>query len=116
MKKNKEKIAVPKRVYISGRISGRNINEAKEEFSKAKTLLILIGFDAINPLDLPHKENSTWEDYMIIDIKELFTCDYIVMLHEWWMSKGAKLEYVIAKELGIPVFFSVEELHFSVRE
>lgn len=36
-------------------------------------------------------------------IENLMNCDAIYLLYDWRMSKGAVLEYAIAKELGLKI-------------
>jgi hypothetical protein len=46
-------------------------------------------------------ENGSWEDYMKRDLVLLLRCDYIYLLDGWEYSKGARLEYNIACDVGI---------------
>ncbi len=89
-------------VYISGQITGLDIEEAKSNFKQAQNKLHKLGFQTINPFDIiPYHPDTTWEEYMIADIRELFKCDAIYMLHNWEKSKGAKIEKAIAEEMGL---------------
>ena len=47
--------------------------------------------------------------YMRMDIKNILNADGIVMLDGWQHSKGAKLEFAIAKELDLEIFRWDEE-------
>jgi hypothetical protein len=96
------------KVYVSGKITGCQAKEVKKKFSCASDLLKLKGYIPVNPLDLPIPKPISWEDFMINDIKHLFLCDGIYMLKDWGQSKGARIEYAIAKELGIKIFFEGE--------
>ena len=42
---------------------------------------------------------------MRVDIGLLLDCDYIYMLQDWELSKGAKLELDVASSCGIKVLF-----------
>jgi hypothetical protein len=56
-------------------------------------------------MKIDHKENADWYDFMERDIAALLRCDGIFMLKNWGDSKGARLEYTVAKELNIPIIF-----------
>jgi hypothetical protein len=45
---------------------------------------------------------------MLEDIKNLFYCDSIFMLHNWVESKGARIEHFIATEMEIKIFYQTE--------
>ena len=94
---NKDK---PK-VYISGPITGRDLTECKVDFNSAELWLTGLGYDVINPMSYDTIEDGTWEDYMKKDLKMLLDCDYIYMLDGWEKSRGARLEYNVACDVGI---------------
>jgi hypothetical protein len=63
----------------------------------------------VNPIYVsPYEKDKQWADYMADDIKALFECDAIYMLSDWGQSKGARVEYAIAKELGLIVIHEAE--------
>jgi len=94
------------KVYISGKITGLDIKDVEDKFNKQKKVLGKQGYEPLSPLDIsPFSVDKTWEDYMIDDIKVLFECDAIFMLSDWGLSKGARIEYQIAKELGLEIMF-----------
>ena len=88
------------RVYISGKISGTNIEDARDDFELAEIQLQKMGHDVINPFKIKHPENDFWEGYMKRDIIELMKCDAIYPLKGWQNSRGAKIEVQLAKELN----------------
>lgn len=102
-----------KSVYISGAISG--VENWQENFIEAEKKLETMQFSVIvNPLAIAKQIDSifscsgkkpTYADYMKADIKELIKCDCICMLPNWKTSKGAKLEYRIAKALDMQIIF-----------
>ena len=62
------------------------------------------GWEVVNPAenfggqtDLPR------ETYLRADVALLVTCNAIAMLGGWEDSQGAKLEYLLARELGMPI-------------
>jgi hypothetical protein len=95
------------KIYISGQITGLDLDEARQHFNSAESQLTTVGHEVINPMSLvPYQEHLTWKDYMIEDIKALFECDAIFMLDNWRHSRGAKIEHDIAQGLGIKVYYS----------
>jgi len=95
------------RVYLSGPISGRPIDEVRRAFNRGEEkaerqigrLFEGVEIVAINPLkkDLPYE--APWEEHMAEDIKLLAACDAVLMLEGWHTSKGARIERYIANTL-----------------
>ncbi len=50
-------------------------------------------------------DEAHWRAHMRADIALLLACDYIYMLKDWELSKGAKLELDVASSCGIKVLF-----------
>ena len=96
---------VSPKIYISGQITGLDIQEASDIFQMAEFHLKNLGWSPINPMTIKHDHDQSWESYMREDIKELMDCDAIFMLPNWTISKGAKVEHDIAKSLNIPIFY-----------
>ena len=90
------------KIYISGPITGmKNLN--RESFTKAEELFSgICGVHTVNPFNIQSNDKS-WCGYMKADIAELIQCDYIAMLPGWWHSKGAVVEILLAKILGIKI-------------
>jgi hypothetical protein len=94
------------KIYISGKITGLPMEEVIEKFNNCEKQLQEEGFITFNPIKIsPYSEEKTWEDYMVSDIEALFKCDAIYMMLDWGQSKGARIEYQIAKEMGIQIYF-----------
>lgn len=97
------------KVYISGKISGLDIEEAKALFLKSEKTIVQMGHTPINPFKLVQwTPSKTWEDFMVEDMALLFTCQAIYMQSNWGQSKGARIEYAVAKEMGLMIFFEGE--------
>ena len=103
-----------KKVYISGAIAHHDLGERKAAFADAEKVLKRMGFDPVNPFKngLPEEahwreEEAHWREHMRADIALLLGCDYIYMLKDWELSKGAKLELDVASSCGIKVLFEV---------
>lgn len=91
------------RAYIAGKISGLPLESARAKFSKYADCFRSIGFDVVNPMELPHNHPDVWEDYMAEDILAMLTCNVLVLLPCWQDSPGARLEYAIARAAGLRV-------------
>lgn len=100
-----------KKVYISGKITGEDIHRVIKKFHNAARKLRLLGFEPISPLDNGLPFPAAWEDHMGEDVKLLLKSDAIYLLPDYGNSKGAQLELVIAKTLGMPVFFEIPADH-----
>lgn len=99
-----------KKVYISGPITGLPMCEVKDNFMKVEKEIKDFGHKPINPLKVsPFSTRKTYKDYLIDDIEALIRCDAIYLMPGWKKSKGANLEFVIAKELGLDIFFIANE-------
>lgn len=94
------------KIYVSGKISGLPIEEAKQRFANSQALLESIGFEVVNPLEFGLcDEKASWESHKVKDIELLFGCDAIYMMDNWTGSTGAGIEYDIAFRLGKDIWF-----------
>ena len=88
------------RVYISGKITGRE-PEARLEFQDAERRLVMQGHVAVNPFRNGLTDEDAWERHLAVDIVHLMECDAILQLPGWEDSRGARLEYEIAVLRGM---------------
>ena len=93
------------RIYISGAISGRLPEDVCEDFERAEACLWALGWEVVNPLANGLTEAHTWEEHMRADLRLLLDCDRIAMLPGWARSRGASLEWRVARELGMPIIY-----------
>lgn len=77
------------KVYISGAIAHYDMDERKEAFSRAEEELKAQGYDPVNPFRNGLPDEAHWRAHMRADIALLLACDYIYMLKDWELSKGA---------------------------
>jgi hypothetical protein len=99
------------KIYISGPITGM-VNLNREAFFRAEVHIVatLLGY----PLN-PHRigaclpESATWLDFMRVDIAAMMEAESVYMLRGWWKSRGARIEWILAKLLGIPVVYEKKE-------
>jgi len=95
------------RVYISGPITGKpNLN--KDAFQYTERKLMFCGYKTVNPHTICFgvQPGSPWTDYMRVCIEHLARCEAIYMLPGWMFSRGAVVEWMIAKILGIKILRS----------
>lgn len=104
----------PLAIYISGGITG--VKNWQDIFMAAEKDLILrlhARLFIFNPVKIAKDLESSFKvnigktpgytDYMREDIKILARCNTICMLPGWKRSKGARLEYRIAKVLNMQI-------------
>lgn len=92
------------RIYISGQITGLKLEDARALFERAEILLQERGYIPVNPMKLnPHTDGKTWKEYMLDDLNALFDCEAIYLLDNWQGSKGARIEYQVAKEMDMVI-------------
>lgn len=90
--------------YISGPITKNK--DYVEDFERAKRRLRNQGIAVINPVDYAQiAPGKSWEHYMRHDLQSLSIADGIYMLRGWRHSKGARLEYKIAKALKLEILY-----------
>lgn len=95
------------KIYISGKITGIDVQVAQEYFETVEKELVKAGHTPINPMKLvPYHPDLTWLDYMKEDLAALLACDAILMLDNWTDSKGARVEHAVAKEFGLQLYYS----------
>jgi len=107
-----------KLIYVAGKYlddyenptrAGTDANIAIAEEHSIK--LIRKGWAVITP----HKNTAgyeryedgdaiTWQTWLDIDFEIVRRCDAIYMLPNWEISKGAKMELELAKELGLEIW------------
>lgn len=93
------------RIYISGPISGHDINERRAEFQRVSYEMICRGYEPVNPMENGLPPEATTREHMKRDIELIMTCDCIYMMRRWTHSKGCKVEFDVATSIGLPVFF-----------
>lgn len=88
------------RLYLAGPMTGYpELNFPLFHAEAAR--LRAIGFDVVNPAEINVDPKMGWSTCMRRDIVELVTCNVIAMLPGWEKSRGARLEYLVATELGM---------------
>ena len=92
------------KIYLSGGISGRLLEEVKREFLNKEIELEENGYEVLNPFRNGLDANAPYFEHMLKDIEMLFQADAIYMLRDWNLSDGARVEHFIANTYKKKVF------------
>lgn len=98
------------RIYLSGKITGREKEDYTRQFARAESFYKTGGFDVVNPVKIGEEvlkinPKAEWQDFMIRDLEALRTCTHIALLEGWEESKGAKMEKAEAEKLGLEIMY-----------
>ena len=98
------------RIYLSGKITGREKADYTMQFARAEQFYKTSGFEVINPVKIGEallslNPKAEYEDFMIRDLEALSTCTHIAMLEGWEDSKGARREKAEAEKLGLEIMY-----------
>jgi hypothetical protein len=97
------------RIYISGPISGYNLDERREAFKKVQTMLEADGWTVFNPMENGLPADAETHQHMHRDLAVLTTEEIpfraIYMMERWAHSAGCKLEFDVATAIGLDVVF-----------
>ena len=115
------------KLYLSGSISGRNLEEAKKQFNEAHTTLEALDYEVYNPLELVNNiahfhtldKHEQWTRAMREDIRVLKDCDILISLpHKDIESKGAEIEEMVAMKYGIPIvhYDTLKQCKFNINK
>ncbi|OYO27917.1 DUF4406 domain-containing protein [Janthinobacterium sp. PC23-8] len=91
------------RIYIAGPMTGRS-QFNYPAFHQAATLLRAAGHVVINPAENPAPACGSWIGYMRMSVAQVASVDCLVMLPGWPRSKGARIEFILAKLLGLDTY------------
>lgn len=106
-----------KRIYVAGSYGADNVITVLNNIhrgTKTSVELLKMGLIPFCPW-LDHQfqfydTTLTVEDYYRYSIAWLEVSDAVLVLPDWKNSQGTQKELARAKELGIPIFFSKEDL------
>lgn len=89
-------------IYLSGKMTGMpDFNYPA--FNEAADNLRARGHTVMNPAENPVPACGSWEGYMRNAIAQVVQADTIVLLPGWASSRGAVVEYELARTLKIAV-------------
>ena len=99
------------KIYISLPISGRKMDEVRNDSENAKAKIEELGHVPVSPLDVSPNPDAPYSEHIGKDISALLECDAIVLLKGFDVSRGCLLEREAAliyekqifywKELGL---------------
>lgn len=94
------------RIYISGPMSGHDLEDIQERFGRAERMLSKQGRTIINPA-LISGYGFEWGTYMTIAYAILHKekIDFMYMLKGWEQSNGCQIEHELAQEEGIKIIY-----------
>lgn len=91
-----------KRIYIAGPMTGLpDLNYPA--FNALAADLRQQGYHVENPAENPKPACGSWAGYMRMAVRQLATCDFVVVLDGWHNSRGARIEVDLAVGLQMPV-------------
>jgi len=104
------------RIYVAGKYSADNVIEVLHnirEGTKVSAKLIKMGHSPFCPF-LDHQfsfyEDISVPEYYKYSIDFLKVCEAMLVLKGYETSKGTLKEIEIAEEMGIPIYYSLEEI------
>ena len=117
-------------VYLAGPMT-RRVEYNKTEFNRAaKAIVELVpelhvvtpfsannivwqlreGRDFIPATDACEYGDEAMREILFEDFRILFRASRIFLMHDWYLSRGATIEAIIAGALGIPLYILTEDL------
>lgn len=94
-----------KKVYISGPISGHNIEDRRKAFEEVAVMLDKKGYLPINPMWNGLAADAPSIHHMRKDLKFLNYCDAIYLMKGWNHSAGCHTEVMNATAIGLTFMF-----------
>jgi|SRR5579872_6092898 len=101
------------KVYIAGPMTGKPHHNFPA-FDAAKQQLEALGYDVVSPADIDRRFGLTGDEYqgqlppgiyqqiMLVELYEILSCDFIVLIEGWEESKGADVELRWSRIWKIP--------------
>lgn len=110
------------KIYISGKITGLDVDIYTKKFQKAEDSLIAAGVpqeDIINPCKLGIPVEASWEEAKEKCLTALLPCTAIYMLSDWINSRGAKWELVASTRQQKHIYFEsngdIHLIHYKLK-
>lgn len=97
------------KIFISGRVSGIKYKTAKYNFLRAEKYWSRKGYQVVNPTKLCN-ENWSWIRCMIVCLWNLAKCRYVYFMPNYTYSRGAKIEFKVAKLLNKIIYLNTNKL------
>ncbi len=94
-------------LYVSGPMTGYEGSNF-DAFDAVAARLERLGYSVLSPAQegdlVEGKSTRTRAEFMRRDIDWVLQADGVVVLDSWEMSRGARLEVNVAREIGLPIF------------
>ncbi len=108
-------------VYVAGPYRGDSAWDIECNIRRAEELALavwLMGAAAICPHTNTRFFQGATDDKVWLDgdLAILQRCDAILMTPDWAASTGATIEHDLAGEVGVPIFYTLEELEEWLKE
>lgn len=106
------------RIYTSIPIGWRDLATQKAKAAKVAEQISAIGHEPITPFNTPAapeelSDRERYAYYMGEDIKRLMLCDAAIFCDGWSKSVGCNIEYDVAQQIGLQLFFSIAMLEMA---
>lgn len=100
------------KIYIAGKITGLDPEDALAEFERAENLVLIAGHTPLNPMRLVEQaEGREYGEQLADALTILLTqAEAVFFLPDWRDSRGATIERFIAKTLNIPMYFAADAI------
>lgn len=104
-----------KKIYLSGKVSGENYEEVRQEFAAVQEMLEEVGHEVFNPLDFNEELHGgdtslPWQEYMLPLLPHIAECDIIYLMDGWRDSYGAQIERLWAERCGLEVIYQGDKM------
>jgi hypothetical protein len=100
------------KIFISGPMTGYE-DYNRPAFFHMEDVLTKAGWDVANPANNGVHENQPFYVHLRADFKMLLKCDAIFSLDGWKDSPGATMEYLVARNCGMPQLDSLHHLDIA---
>lgn len=101
----RNKNTTQQKCYNSGKIGGLPYLVSFDNFRKADEEIQAMGFIPENPMTKGLKPSRPYWMHMVADILLLSRCRHIYLQRNWKDSRGARIEYKVAKFLRIQIWY-----------
>lgn len=103
------------KIYISIPIKGKDEAAQRALAAEIAQTIESSGHKAVNPFGtLPppewFDEDQTYAWYLSRDIEKLLQCDAIFLCNGWKDSRGCNIEFAVAREMGLQVFYNASDI------
>jgi len=89
-------------IYVIGKVSDLPRRHVIRKFERTAAQIRSYGYNATTPIDIIPEE-AEWDEAMKISIRRMLLADFVVAQEDWTQSRGATIEFMVARTLEIPV-------------